>query len=313
MLEVKKKNWKSQTEVIWFRQLVSVEKKIGLLGIKWEVSGYGKLPFQERQWPLSIRSQCCEPRKSRSSNKPMEARNWFLSEIYQCLSVASFFNSGQAKLNMSVSIYELSCSSAVHSPHGRQNDFLNTQIRLLKILQCFPISPGIVKLNFMVHAICLMSTFPAIFSVTKYLWLTVLFTISFAGNVITLALCRVSHLCELHSILLSSGHLSNMAFLHDPTSHSLAPSWFYLLPECILIWNTIIYSFTLLLFLEYTLYESGDFAVLTAVASAWFVAQTSSDGFLAIPPQLQIYPTSPLQGLGKLYFSTVSRIPVRCC
>lgn len=144
----------------------------------------------------------------------------------------------------------------------------------------------------MVHAICLMSTFPAIFSVTKYLWLTVLFAISFAGNVITLALCGASHLCELHSILLSSGHLSNIAFLHDPTSHSLAPSWFYLLPECTLKWNTIIYSFTLLSFLEYTFYESGDFAVLTAVASAWFVAPSRSAGFLAFPPQLQIYPNS---------------------
>lgn len=193
---------------------------------------------------------------------------------------------------MSVSIYELSCSSAVHSPHRRQNDFLNTQIRLLKILQCFPISPGIVKPNFMVHAICLMSTFPTVFSVTKYLWLTVLFAISFAGNVITLALCGASHLCELHSILLSSGHLSSIAFLHDPTSHSLAPSWFYLLPECILKWNIIIYSFTLLSFLEYTLYESGDFAVVTAVASAWLVACSRSAGFLAFPPQLQIYPNS---------------------
>lgn len=120
----------------------------------------------------------------------------------------------------------------------------------------------------------------------------VLFAISFAGNVITLALCGASHLCELHSILLSSGHLSNIAFLHDPTSHSLAPSWFYLLPECTLKWNTIIYSFTLLSFLEYTFYESGDFAVLTAVASAWFVAPSRSAGFLAFPPQLQIYPNS---------------------
>lgn len=214
----------------------------------------------------------------------MEARNWCLLEIYQCLNVASFFNSGQAKLNMSVSIYELSCSSAVHSPHSRQNDFLNVQIRLLKILQCFPISPGIVKPNFMVHAICLMSAFPAIFSVTKYLWLTVLFAVSFAGNVTTLALCRASHLCELHSVLLSSGLLSNIAFLHDPTSHSLAPSWFYLLLECILIWISIIYSFTLLLFLKCTLYESGDFAVLTAVASAWFVAHSRSAGFLAFSP-----------------------------
>lgn len=88
-----------------------------------------------------------------------------LLQIYQYVSVASFFNSVQAKWNTSVSVCGLSGPPTLHSPH-RQNDFLNIQIRWLKILPCLPPSPGI-KLsltNFMAYMICLIPTRPDTFS-----------------------------------------------------------------------------------------------------------------------------------------------------
>lgn len=136
--------------------------------------------------------------------------------------------------------------SIVHSPQSRQNDFLITQIRLFKVLQCLPISPGI-KLNLIswpVWSVPRTSFLHSSSLCQDVFWSGFKHIFPSASNVITLALHRVSfHLCEFCSIVFSPETLSNTVSLPYLPRHSLAPFWFCFLLEYMLIWNNIICFF----------------------------------------------------------------------
>lgn len=117
----------------------------GKMSSKWVVVN---CPFWKVSGHLASAVGCCVvspgmPDLQVFQQKPESS---FFLEIYQCISITSFFLT-QCKPNEThLWAFMISLAIIVHSPQSRWHDFLITQIKLLKILQCLPISPGI-KLN----------------------------------------------------------------------------------------------------------------------------------------------------------------------